>query len=176
MVLEISLPETDALPYLVKGASVREDIVLEGQLAARSALQERQEEPVRGILAFVLPDTAASRQGDSPGGSGVGQDIAEPALDYTRAWVQSMRQQQGGRQGDEQIDNRAPSPMDVSPVADRPSLSDSPEALLNRPDVKGVLVRNAQPTQLGLELLWFLRSLTVEDVRMICWTLEQTVW
>lgn len=175
MVLEISLPETDAQPYLVKGASV-EDIVLEGQLAARSALQERHDEPGKGILAFVLPNAAASRHGGSGSGSGVRGGIAEPNLDYTRAWVQSMRQQQSGQQDDDQIDERPPTPRNVSPGLDMPSWSDSPEALLNRPNLKGVFVANAQPTQLGLELLWFLRSVTVADVRMICWTLEQTVW
>lgn len=172
MLLGPTQVETDTQSYLVKRSASFDDIVLEGQLAARSALRKKSPNSSTGVLAFILPTQRSFAPGDS-GAPRSDRLIVEPDPDFTRSWVHSLHQQQ-----------------DMGPVAERTVPSnygnfstyaslpqfDTPEALLSQPNVRGIHVENARPTQLGLELLWFLRSLTNGDVKRISSTLEQTVW
>lgn len=157
--------EADSQPYLTNAV---QDTVLEGQFAARSALQEKHTHPVRGILAFILPTLEAKTL--SSFDNGVHDDLlVEPQLDFTRLWVRNLQQQQlqyvagNSAQGAVEAKSTSPSPA-------------SPQEHLSQPNVRGISLENARPSNVGLELLWFLRSLTNGDVKKICSTLEQTVW
>lgn len=160
--------EADSQPYLTNAKTALQDRVLEGQFAARSALQEKHTNPVRGILAFNLPTLEAKAL--SSFDTGVHDDLlVEPQLDFTRLWVRNLQQQQLQYVAG----NSAPGAVAAKSTSPAPA---SPQEHLSQPNVRGISLENARPSNVGLELLWFLRSLTNGDVKRICSTLEQTVW
>lgn len=161
--------EQDDQSYLTRNNGVLHDAILEGQFAMRSALQHDSARPVRGILAFNLPSLRS--QSRHPHGTANHDElVAEPEPDFTRSWVSDHQARQREFYAAVQGSTSSKSSTSSTPVPT------SPLEYLNRPNVRGIRLENARPSHIGLELLWFLRSLTNGDVRKICLALEQTLW